>query len=87
MDREKRIQFIKDHGYKNVSVFADAVNEHPSNVHKILKGQQIPKIQKLFVYAAALDVDISKVLEMFYPEEMRQYKEARKQRRTHGDNH
>ena len=51
MDREKRIQFIKDHGYKNVSVFADAVNEHPSNVHKILKGQQIPKIQKLFVYA------------------------------------
>lgn len=81
MDKEKRIAFIKSHGYKNVSAFAEAAGEHPSNVHKIIKGQQMPKIEKLFNYAAILDVDMSQILALFYPEDMKRYKEIRKIRR------
>ncbi len=74
----KRIAFVKSHGYKNISVFARAVGEHPSNVHKVLKGQQLPRIEKLFTYAAFLDVDMSQILGLFYPEQMKHYKDTRK---------
>lgn len=81
MDKCKRISFVLDHGYKSVSRFAEEVHEDPSNVHKVLKGEQIPKIQKILTYAAALDVDVMKLLEMFYPEETKEYKAIRRQKK------
>lgn len=83
----KIIKFVLDKGYKNVSKFAEDVHEDASNVHKVLKGEQIPKIQKILTYAAALDVDVMKLLEMFYPEETKEYKAIRRQKkedRKHG---
>ena len=81
MNKEDRIAFITTHGYKNVTKFSEAVHEDVSNVHKILGGQQLPRIEKLFTYAAALDVDITKLLSLSYPEDMKRYKEARRQRK------
>lgn len=81
------IEFVTDRGYHSVTDFAEAVNEDVSNVHKVLKGKQKPKIQKILTYAAALDVDVMKLLEMFYPEETKEYKAIRRQKkeeRKHG---
>lgn len=79
--KNKRFQFFQDHGYKNVSAFAEAVHEDASNVHKLLRGEQIPKIPKLLVYAGVLDVDVMKLLEIFYPDEVKEYKAIRKQKK------
>ena len=85
-NNNKIIQFVLDKGYKNVSRFAEDVHEDASNVHKVLKGEQAPKIQKLLVYAAALDVDIVKLLELFYPDEVKEYKAIRKQKKEERKN-
>ena len=68
---ERRKDFIKEK-FKSVRQFALAVNDDPSNVLKVLKGQQKPEIQKLFVWATALECDIIQLLVLFYPKEMMQ---------------
>ena len=96
MDYPKmRKDFIKTRGFKNLSVFARAVDEYPSNIHKIIKGIQLPKVERLLQWAIVLDCDIEQLITLFYPNEMRKYVEAKNrkyaetknQNITGGENH
>ena len=69
----KAIDFIKSQGYKNISDFARAVNDNPSNVRKVLIGKQKPDIKKCFIYANALHCTIDQVLMIFYSDLMTEH--------------
>lgn len=66
----KRKQLLFSHDYKTYTDFARAVNDDPSNVRKVIIGEQIPSISKLFMWASVLDVNIIYILALFYPKEM-----------------
>ncbi len=66
----KRKQLLLTHGYKTYTDFARAVNDDSSNVRKVIIGEQIPSISKLFLWASVLDINIVQILHLFYPIEM-----------------
>lgn len=68
-----RKDFITERGFKNLSEFARAVGEEPTNVHKVVKGQQRPTIEKLLKYAAVLDADVIQLVYLFYFKETSEY--------------
>lgn len=70
-----RKEFLKAHGYETLAAFATKVQDNSSNVLRVLKGIQKPELQKLFLWANALHVDIVDVLNLFYPKEMKENKE------------
>ena len=76
-----RKEFITQRGFRNLSEFARACGENASNVHKVIKGQQKPSIEKLLKYAAALDCDVIQLIYLFYYEETIAYIKARNERR------
>lgn len=69
----KAIEFMKQQGYKNMSDFARAVNEEPTNVRKVMIGQQKPNIEKCFKYANALHCSINQVLMIFHTDLMNEH--------------
>lgn len=77
---ERRKDFIKHHGFKNMSEFSDAVGDSPANIHRIITGIQKPKIEKLFYFATVLRCDIDQLLHLFYPNEMQKNVEEHKKR-------
>lgn len=72
-----RKDFITERGFKNLSEFARAVHDDPTNVHKVVKGQQRPTIEKLLKYAAVLDADVIQLVYLFYFKETSDYVKAR----------
>ena len=68
---EKRKRYIKQHGFKNLSRFAFAIGDSPTNVHKVVKGLHRPSIEKMFAYAMGLHAPIEEVLWLFYEDEMK----------------
>ena len=76
-----RKEFFAQRGFINLSEFAREVGDNPSNVHKVIKGQQKPTIEKLLKYAAVLDCDVIQLIYLFYYEETTAYIKARNERR------
>lgn len=70
MNEQIRKEFIIKHGFKNIAEFARSVNDNQSNILKILKGQRLPEIQKLFMWADILQVNITELLYLFYTDAM-----------------
>ena len=81
MNKEKRIIFIMERGYKSISDFARAVGENPSNMARIFRGEQKPEINKILKYALALDSEIEQILMLFYYDEMTAYIKERNKRK------
>ena len=66
----RRKNFIWEKGYKTISSFADALGENVTNVSKVILGKQVPRIEKLFHWASALNCDIVELLWLFYYDDM-----------------
>ena len=69
---QRRKDFIKDVVLRILVCFARTAGEDPSNMYKVIKGQQRPEIQKLFRFADALHCSIHQKLYLFYPDEYEQ---------------
>lgn len=67
-----RKQFIKAAGFSTISSFSEAVGEDVTNVSKIIRGDQKPRIEKLFHWASILKCPIDDLLWLFYETQMRQ---------------
>ena len=81
MNKEKRLKFIKERGFNNISEFARAVGEDPTNTAKVFRGEQKPKLDKLLKYALALDAEIEQMLMLFYNDEMKMYIKERNKKK------
>lgn len=73
MKSNKTIDFILKSGFSNISEFAKAVNEDPTNTFKVLHGKQKPNIDKCFKYANALNCSIDQVLMLFYTDQFNEH--------------
>ena len=71
---ENRKNFIKSYGFESVSDFASALNDDIANTTKVLQGKQKPNIEKMIKYAITLNSGLGEVINLFYPDLMKEYK-------------
>ena len=71
---ENRKNFIKSYGFESVSDFATALNDDIANTTKVLQGKQKPNIEKMIKYAITLNAGLGEIINLFYPELMKEYK-------------
>ena len=73
-EQEKQIvEFIKSHGFKNISQFSEAVKMDRQNVWARIKGKTDPDIRKMMVWSKALECKIDDLIALFYPAEWADY--------------
>lgn len=78
---EVRKDFLKAYGYNTVSEFAQAIGDDIANTTKVLQGKQNPNIEKMVKYAVFLGAGLGDVINLFYPEVMKYYKENHNKKR------
>lgn len=78
---EIRKDFLKAYGYNTVSEFAQAIGDDIANTTKVLQGKQNPNIEKMIKYAVFLGAGLGDVINLFYPEAMKYYKENHNKKR------
>lgn len=66
-------QFIYSHGFKTVADFSRNVGMERQNVSMRILGKCNPDIRMLLKWAIVLRCDITELLELFYPEEYKEY--------------
>ena len=71
MIKEQFYALIKACGFKSLREFARATGIQVGNVHSNAVGKFRPSIDRMFIYANTLGVDIDTILTIFYAEEMR----------------
>ena len=71
MIKEQFYALIKACGFKSLREFARATGIQVGNVHSNAVGKFRPSIDRMFIYANTLGVDIDTILNIFYAEEMR----------------
>ena len=72
--QEKQIvEFIKSHGFKNISQFSESVGMDRQNVWARIKGKTDPDIKKLMIWSKALSCKIDDLIALFYPTEWANY--------------
>ena len=78
---EVRKDFLKAYGYNTVSEFAQAIGDDIANTTKVLQGKQNPNIEKMIKYAVFLNAGLGDIINLFYPEAMKYYKENHNKKR------
>jgi oligoribonuclease (3'-5' exoribonuclease) len=78
---ENRKNFIKSYGFESVSDFATALNDDIANTTKVLQGKQKPNIEKMIKYAITLNSGLGEIINLFYPELMKEYKKKHNKNR------
>jgi len=78
---EVRKDFLKAYGYNTVSEFAQAIGDDIANTTKVLQGKQNPNIEKMIKYAVFLNAGLGDIINLFYPESMKYYKENHNKKR------
>lgn len=68
-NKEVMEQLIKDAGYENIRQFCKDVGIDQSNFYSNLDGTWGMSVKRMFKVANLLGVHISRVIEIFYPEE------------------
>lgn len=71
--KEKFYALLKGCGFKSLREFARSCGIPAGNIHSNVTGKWRPSIERMFVYADTLGVDIDTVLEIFYPLEMAKF--------------
>lgn len=67
------VDFITNHGYANISLFAKAVGMERQNVWARIKGKTNPDITMLLRWAKILNADIVDMIRLFYPDDYEEY--------------
>ena len=70
MVKEQFYALIKVCGFKSLREFARACEIPVGNVHSNVTGKFRPSVDRMFIYANTLGVDIDTILRIFYKEEM-----------------
>ena len=70
MIKEQFYTLIKLSGFKSLREFARACEIPVGNIHSNVTGKWRPSIERMFIYASTLGVDIDTILAIFYPSEM-----------------
>ena len=68
--KEQFYALIKACGFKSLREFARESGVLVGNVHSNVTGKFRPSIERMFIYANTLGVDIDTILRIFYKEEM-----------------
>ncbi len=68
--KEKFYSLLKLSGFKSLREFARACEIPVGNIHGNITGRWRPSVERMFIYADTLNVDIDTILEIFYPLEM-----------------
>ena len=70
MIKEQFYALIKACGFSSLREFARATGILVGNIHSNATGKFRPSIDRMFIYANTLGVDIDTILRIFYKEEM-----------------
>ena len=70
MIKEQFYALIKACGFKSLRKFARSTGIEVGNIHTNVTGKFKPSIERMFIYANTLGVDIDTILRIFYKEEM-----------------
>ena len=79
---ENSKEFIARYGFDTVSMFAKALKHDIANTTKVLQGVQKPNIEKMIQYSITLNCSLGEVINLFYPDEMKQYKKSMDKRKN-----
>lgn len=78
---EKRKAFLQEYGFETVSDFSKAIGDDIANTTKVLQGKQKPNVEKMIKYAIFLDAGLGDIINLFYPEQMQEYKKKHNKKR------
>lgn len=70
MYKEQFYALIKACGFKSIREFSRTCGILIGNIHANASGKFRPSIERMFIYANTLGVDIDTILRIFYKEEM-----------------
>ncbi len=70
MIKEQFYALVKACGFKSIREFSRASGVLIGNIHSNVSGRWRPSIERMFVYANTLGVEIDTVIAIFYREEM-----------------
>ena len=68
-NKEKLFALIKEAGYENYSQFCHDIGIDQSNLYSNLDGTWKISVKRMFLIANSLGVSITRILEIFFPEE------------------
>ena len=69
--KSRFLNLIKEKGYTTIEEFAKDCEMKPQSVFTHIRGEYLPGVKKLFKYSEVLKVDITTMLKIFYPKEMK----------------
>lgn len=67
-DEEKFKILVFSKGFKNITAFANAAGVAPAGIRSNLNGKRAVTMDRLFLYADTLHVEILQLIEIFFPE-------------------
>ena len=70
--KEEFYKLVKDKGYASFRAFCEDVNIAPGNLHSNLTGRFELSINRAFTLANKLEVPIDSILDIFYPDKMKE---------------
>jgi len=71
MSKTKFTQLLQAKGYDTIAEFARDCGVKPQTVFVHVRNQHRPDINRMFLYASVLKVPIYKLLDIFYPDELK----------------
>lgn len=74
------VALMKKRGFKSVREFSIACGMESSNIYSNLVGRTSIGIGRLFIYANTMGVPVSELMEIVYPEGMKENRKAIKAR-------
>lgn len=70
--KEQFYHLIKEKGYSSFRQFCNTVNIAPGNLHANLTGRFELSMDRAFILANTLEVPIYEILDIFYPDRMKE---------------